>query len=174
MEHSAVHLVCGPVGAGKSTYAHELSSGGNAVVFSMDVWMAKLFAPDIASGTTVQTMNPAWFAERVDRCEAVIYSMAAEVLRCGGSVILDLGFLRRQRRDTAYAFAARHGSPAVLHYVTAEAEVRRNRVARRNEQRGQTYTMEVTPQMFDFAESVFEVPQSEELAGARMVFTDRE
>lgn len=150
------------------------SSGGSAVVFSMDAWMAKLFAPDIAPGTTVQAMNPAWFAERVDRCEAVIYSMAGEVLRCGGSVILDLGFLRRQRRDTAYAFAARHASPAVLHYVTAEPEVRRSRVARRNEQRGQTYVMEITPPMFDFAESVFEAPEAEELASARVVFTDRE
>lgn len=174
MGNSTIHLICGPVGSGKSTYARKLSSDNAAVVFSMDAWMAKLFAPDIALDTTLQTMSPAWFAERVDRCESVIYLMAAEMLRCGSSVILDLGFIRRQRRDTAYAFAARHNCSVMFHYVTAEPDVRRNRVASRNKQQGETYSIEVTPQMFDFAESVFEAPGAKELAGAKVILTDSE
>lgn len=174
MENSTIHLVCGPVGAGKSTYARKLADDSAAVVFSMDAWMAKLFAPDIASGTTLQTMDPAWFVQRVDRCESVIYAMAAEVLRYGGSVILDLGFIRRERRDTAYAFAVRQNCAVLFHYVTAEPDVRRHRVASRNIQQGETYAFEVTPQLFDFAESVFEAPAARELAGANVVSTDSE
>lgn len=134
--------------------------------------MSTLFTPDIALDTTLQTMNPTWFAERVDRCESVSYLMASEVLRCGGSVILDLGFIRRQRRETAYAFAARQNCAVLFHYVTAEPGVRRDRVMSRNKQQGETYSFEVTPHMFDFAESVFEAPEAKELAGAKIVLTD--
>ncbi len=168
-KQSSINLICGPVGSGKSTYATQLGEQLDAVVFSMDEWMAKLFQPDIPEGTTVNSMTPEWFAERVDRCESMIYAVAEAVLRRGRSVILDLGFIRKARRKKAYDFATNLGIAYTLHYVNTEESVRRMRVDQRNRFGGSTYAFRVTPEMFDFAERMFEAPTSEELGNARIV-----
>ncbi|MFM8941474.1 MAG: AAA family ATPase, partial [Phenylobacterium sp.] len=41
-----LHVIFGPSGAGKSTYAADLARRERAVVFSIDDWMARLFAQD--------------------------------------------------------------------------------------------------------------------------------
>src|SRR5687768_55420 len=41
-----VHLVLGPVGAGKSTFALELARSSGAVRLTLDEWMTELFRPD--------------------------------------------------------------------------------------------------------------------------------
>ena len=43
---STVHLVFGPQGAGKTTHARALAARIGGVRFSIDEWMAQLFAPD--------------------------------------------------------------------------------------------------------------------------------
>jgi antitoxin VapB len=58
-----VHLICGSTGAGKTTYALQLSDRVGAVRFSIDEWMAALFWMD-----TPQSLDPAWSMERVERC----------------------------------------------------------------------------------------------------------
>ena len=50
--------------------------------------------------------------------------------------------------------------------MTASAEARRARVADRNVVRGEGFAIEVTPEMFDFIEGVFEAPDADELTGA--------
>jgi hypothetical protein len=42
-----VHLISGPVGAGKTSYSRKLASEHNAVVFSIDEWMQNLFGGDL-------------------------------------------------------------------------------------------------------------------------------
>lgn len=133
--------------------------------------MARLFQPDVSSDVDLKTMNPAWFSDRVDRCESMIYATSAQILSAGGVVILDLGFIRKVRRDTAHDFASRNGFQAQWHYVTAEQAIRQQRVEQRNEQRGPTYAAAVTPRMFAFAEMVFEAPDAEELVSAKFVRT---
>jgi predicted kinase len=165
-----IHLICGPVGAGKSTYANQLATTLRGVVFSIDEWMAALFQADISPDTSVQTMNPAWFSERVDRCEAMIYHTSAKLLRAGGVAILDLGFLRRARRDKARDFATAQALAAKLHYVVAEVDVRRQRVVARNEMRAPG-TFSVSPEMFAFAEHIFEALTDDELLYATSVHT---
>lgn len=162
-KESAIHVICGPVGSGKSTFANELADRINGVVFAIDEWMAELFQPDISEVTTVANMNPAWFAERVDRCESMIYRVAEAVLRTGRPVVLDLGFIRRMRREKAYEFAKRLDTRPALHYVTESESVRRGRVESRNLQKGSTYAFHVTPEMFAFAEQMFEPPAVDEI-----------
>ena len=41
-----VHLIEGPVGAGKSTYASALARRTNGVHIALDEWFAALFSPD--------------------------------------------------------------------------------------------------------------------------------
>src|SRR3954468_4040892 len=85
--------VLGPLGGGKTTYAHAFAGREKAVAFILDDWMARLFGPDMP-----EPLEYEWMLERVGRCEAQIWATAAGVLAAGTSVILDIGLMRRADR----------------------------------------------------------------------------
>lgn len=158
---ATLHAIFGPSGAGKTTYAHAFARRERAVAFILDEWMARLFAPDMP-----EPLEYEWMIQRVQRCEAQIWSTAAAVLATGTSVILDMGLMRRTDRDRVREIAEGAGLPLQFHYVTASPEVRRARVAERNVVRGENFAIKVTPDMFEFVEGIFEVPDAPELQGA--------
>jgi predicted kinase len=158
---ATLHVIFGPSGAGKTSYAHAFSRRETAVAFVLDEWMAQLFAPDMP-----QPLEYEWMVERVARCEAQIWSAAAGVLATGTSVIFDIGLMRRADRARVREIAEAADLPLQFHFVTAPTEVRRARVAERNVIRGENFAIEVTQDMFEFIEGVFEPPEPAELAGA--------
>jgi len=158
---ATLHLIFGPSGAGKTTYAHAFARREKAVAFILDDWMARLFGPDIP-----QPIEYDWMLERVGRCEAQIWSTSAAVLATGASVILDIGLMTKADRARVREIAEGAGLPFQFHYVTASQETRRLRVAERNVVRGENFAIEVTPELFDFIEGVWEAPDEQELTGA--------
>jgi len=156
-----IHLIFGPSGSGKTTYAHALARREGAVAFVLDEWMARLFAPDMP-----QQVEYDWLVERVGRCEAQIWSSAAAVLAAGTSVALDLGLMRKIDRARVREIVEAVELPAQWHYVTAPESVRRARVAERTQAHNQALALQVTPDMFEFVEGVFETPDPAELEGA--------
>lgn len=161
-----IHLVFGPQGAGKSTYSRALSENGKATHFSIDEWMVRLYGPDLP-----QPMNFGWIMARVKRCEAQIWATANAVARNGGNVVLDLGFMKAASRAEFKGMAQQCGLECQLHYLSAPRDIRRSRVLTRNVEKGDTFSLEVTPMMFDFMEDQFERPSDEELACAVVVET---
>lgn len=157
---ATLHAIFGPSGAGKTTYAHGFARRERAVAFILDDWLARLFAPDMP-----QPIEYAWMIERVQRCEAQIWSTAAGVIAAGTSVIFDIGLMSKADRQRVREIAEETGLPLQFHFVTAPAEVRRARVAERNVIRGENFAIEVTPAHFDFIEGVWEEPDAEELVG---------
>jgi predicted kinase len=158
---AVLHVIFGPSGAGKTTYAHAFARREKAVAFILDDWMGSLFGPDMPTPLEYE-----WMIERVQRCETQIWSTVAGVLATGTAVILDIGLMRRADRARVREIADGAGLEVQWHFVTADTETRRARVAERNEIRGETFAIEVTPAHFDFIESVFEAPSEDELAGA--------
>jgi predicted kinase len=158
---ATLHVIFGPSGAGKTTYAHAFARREKAVAFILDDWMARLFAADMPEPLVYE-----WMVERVGRCEAQIWSTAAGVLAAGTPVILDIGLMRRSDRARVREIAEAAGLTVQWHFVTASPEVRRARVADRNVVRGESFAIEVTPEHFEFIEGVFEPPGTDELAGA--------
>ncbi|MBI1197446.1 MAG: AAA family ATPase [Phenylobacterium sp.] len=158
---ATLHVIFGPSGAGKTTYANTFARREKAVAFILDDWMARLFAPDMP-----QPIEYEWMIERVQRCEAQIWSTAAACLAAGTSVILDIGLMRRADRARVREIAEAAELPLQWHFVTASAEARRARVAERNVVRGENFAIEVTPELFDFIEGVYEPPEPAELDGA--------
>ena len=158
---ATLHVIFGPSGAGKTTYANAFARREKAVAFILDEWMARLFAADMP-----EKIEYDWMVERVGRCEAQIWSVAAGVLAAGTPVILDIGLMRRADRARVREIAEATGLPLQFHFVTASTETRKARVAERNVVRGENFALEVTPEMFEFVEGVFEPPTPEELDGA--------
>lgn len=156
-----LHVIFGPSGAGKTTYAHTFARREKAVAFILDDWMARLFGPDMP-----QPLEYDWMVERVGRCEGQIWSTAAAVLATGTSVIFDIGLMRRADRARVREIAEAAELPLQFHFVTASKEHRRARVAERNMVKGEGFAIEVTPELFDFIEGVYEAPEPAELDGA--------
>lgn len=157
---ATLHVVFGPSGAGKSTYAQGLARREPAVHFAIDDWMARLFSADMPDPLEFE-----WMMDRVARCEAQIWSTAAAVMAAGTSVVLDLGLMRRTDRARVAEIARVCELPVQFHHVTAPRDVRRARVLERNEVKGESFSIVVTPQMFDFMEGVYEAPDAAELEG---------
>lgn len=57
------------------------------------------------------------------------------------------------------------------HYIKAPLDLRKNRVLKRNNEKGETYSFEVTPGMFDFMEAEFQIPREKELKKAIIIDT---
>jgi predicted kinase len=164
---ATLNLVFGPIGAGKTTYAHALARREGAVAFVLDEWGARLFGPDVHG-----PLDFGWMLERLGRCQALIWSTATAVLAAGTSVVLDLGLMRREHRERIRKLAQEAGLSMQWHFVDAPQEVRRARVAGRNETKGETFAREVPPEMFDMIEAMYEAPEPEELEGAVLSVTD--
>lgn len=161
-----VHIVFGPQGAGKSTYSKKLSKEVSGVHLSIDDWMWTLYGADLP-----KPMNFKWIMQRVERCEQQIWDSALKILNCGCDVILDLGFTKRAKRQLFATMASEHKISTQVHFINAPHALRRKRVLERNVEKGDTYSFEVTPGMFDFMEGEFDRPTDSELQDALVVDT---
>lgn len=154
----AVHLVVGPVGAGKSTFATRLARDHQAVRLTLDEWMARLFRPDRPASDVV-----AWYVERAARCVDQIAAVAEAITATGVPVVLEIGLLRREERARFYRRVAAAGRARVVHVVDAPRDVRREWVARRNVERGPTFSMVVPPEVFELASDLWAPPDEDEI-----------
>lgn len=157
------HLIYGPTAAGKSTYARKLATEVNGVRFAIDEWMHAMFAVDVP-----QRLDMSWVMPRVARCQEQIWCVAQQILGSGTDVVLELGLLRKIDRASIKAKVEQAGHLAVFHFVDAELPVRRQRVLQRNAEKGETYSFDVTPGMFEAMESYFERPTTGELSSAHL------
>lgn len=166
-----IHLVCGPIGAGKTTYALDLAEKERAIRFSEDEWLDKLFVPDAPKGLLAEPMQVvgAWAAPKYDRCRGQIWLVCQQLLNNNVSIVLDGAAANKEQRDKIRKKASDNNVGFQLHYVTAPAEVRRKRVFERNITQGATYSLEVTPAMFEHTEAFFSPPVDEELSGAVLI-----
>ena len=163
------HLVCGPTGAGKTTYGRALAEVEGAVRFSIDEWMTALFWMDAGD-----PFEPAWAMERVQRCAAVIWRTAVEVMASGVPCVLEIGLTSAEARARYAGLARAAGLPVRLHLVEAPVDERWARVRARNAEAGPggQLPFELTREMFDFVETMWEPPSAAELAACDGVRVD--
>ncbi len=168
-----IRLVCGPIGAGKTTYAMALAEQTRSIRFSEDEWLAKLFVPDASEGLLEQPMQVVgeWATERYLRCRSQIWLVCKQLLSNNISIVLDGAAANQSQRDAIRKKAIDHSVDFQLYYITAPSTVRHKRVFERNQHQGCTYSLEVTPAMFEHTENFFEPPIGEELENAIVVQT---
>jgi len=143
-----IHMICGPVGAGKTTYSIALAQELGAVRFSIDDWLSGLFFPDKPDPLTYD-----WAIARAKRCEARIMAVSQAILALGTDVIWDMGFMETDQRTRILDDVANTPYAVRLHALDAPADIRRARVRQRNIDMPEGYVMDVTDEMFDFMES---------------------
>jgi predicted kinase len=160
-----LHLVVGPVGAGKSTFALRLCREHKAVRMNLDEWMAQLFGPDRPEDGAL-----AWYLERSERCLAQIWTIATRILDAGGNVVAEVGLIQESDRRRFYARVEDEGIPLTVYVLDAPRRLRRERVKRRNLEQGETYSMVVPPSVFEHASDRWEPPDDAECEGRDIRF----
>lgn len=158
-----LHFIAGSTGAGKTIYANRLADEIGGVAFAVDDWMARLFWPDSAV-MTGGAIDPAWAMERVERCAAMIWSVAVDVARAGTPVLLELGFTTAETRSRYAAMAAEVGLGVQLHFVDVPADERWRRVEARNASASGPLDFPIDRAMFDYVEGMWEPPSAAEMA----------
>lgn len=153
-----IHLLIGPVGSGKSTLARALCREHQALRLTLDDWMARLFRPDRPATDVIP-----WYVERAARCVDQIWEVTQSALEAGTDVVLEIGLIRREERASLYGRVDAAAAALEVYLVDAPREVRRARVARRNRERGETFSVEVPPDFFELASDLWEPPSPQEL-----------
>jgi predicted kinase len=153
-------MICGPIGAGKTTLARRLAEEHRALRFSLDEWVMQLFGSEAPASMVFE-----WWAERCKRCSARIWSICEGLLLKDVDVVLDFGFPSVAHRQEYRYRALQIGATVHLHIVTAEADVRWKRVQARNRDQSDTFALVVTEAMFAGSEAWWEPPSDEERTG---------
>ena len=148
-----VHVIEGPVGAGKSTFAASLAPRVEGVHIALDQWFARLFSPDRPEGNFVP-----WYLEHKDRLLELIWDHSRCILASGTDVILELGLIQRQQRVEFCQRIRDDGFQLAVYILDAPRDIRRERVRLRNTEKGPTFSMVVPDHVFDIASNMWEPP----------------
>ncbi len=162
-----LHLIIGPVGAGKSTFARALGRHHRAVLLILDDWMAQLFGADERPATG----RIEWYLERRDRCLEQIWKLATALCAVGTRVVLELGLIRRDERAAFYRRVDDAGHDLTVYVLDAPRSVRRERVMRRNQEQGETFAQVVPLEFFELASDLWEPPDDEEVSERSIRYT---
>ena len=161
-----LHLIVGNTGAGKTTYANALKKEIKGIVFSIDTWNKTLFLEDKTA-----TDGLDWFLERIERAETLMESLILQLKDIEVPVILDIGLSKFSHREKFRVFAKENNLNVKLHFLNVPKKVRKQRVLKRNTEKGATFEFEVSEANFEFMETWFETPTEKELKQS-IIITD--
>ncbi|MCC7364016.1 MAG: ATP-binding protein [Dehalococcoidia bacterium] len=147
------HLVCGFIGAGKTTFAREIEAETGAIRITKDEWVVRIFGRGIASD--------AEFEDYDSRVTELATELAFKLLEAGVDVILDEGYWTRDHRDSIKEKVASAGAKPVLYWVDCPVELMRERTVKRSSGPS-TDSFEIDEEMFDRYLRYWEPPTAAE------------
>ena len=118
-----VYLICGFIGAGKTTFAKKLEEKTGAVRITKDEWSICLIGND----PTIDGYEE-WDTKIIELSRDVAFQLAEK----GIDVIIDEGFWAKEQRDELRRKIDAIGAKAVMYYVETPIETIRDRVVERN------------------------------------------
>ena len=145
---ASVHLICGKICVGKSTFAHALANEKSAVILSCDEIMTLFPQPE----------GDEAYAAVSAKVKAYLLQKAAEIVSSGTNVILD--WQKAERAKTA-AYFARKAIPTAWHYLDIGQAQWQERIARRNAVPGPS-DYYVDEGLLQKCVRLFEAPDAEE------------
>ena len=118
-----VYLICGFIGAGKTTFAKKLEEKTGAVRIVKDEWSIRLIGND----PTIEGYAE-WDSKIIDLSRDFAFYLAGK----GMDVIMDEGFWEKETRDEMRKRAGAIGANVVMYYLDTPIETIRERVVGRN------------------------------------------
>jgi len=118
-----VYLICGFIGAGKTTFAKKLEEKTSAVRITKDEWSISLIGND----STIDG-----YAEWDTKIIELSRNVAFQLVKKGIDVIIDEGFWEKEQRVKMKNRIEALGAKEVLYYLDTPIETIRERVVGRN------------------------------------------
>lgn len=126
--------------------------------------MSDLFWMDQAPGEDAH-----WALERTARCENRMIKTCLQLSQIGVPSILDIGFVNLKWRQKTYAALDVAKVPFEVHFLDVDRATRWERVQKRNNEKGESYCFEVTEEMLDFMDKVYDPLDPEEMSGELII-----
>lgn len=149
---STVYLLCGFIGAGKTTFAKKLEARTGAVRITKDEWLIQMVGND----PTIAGYE-AFDSRMCGLSRDVAFQLAAK----GIDVILDEGFWEKDQRDEMRRRTAEAGARAVMYYLDTPIDTIRERVARRNTTPAKD-SFAISAELLDFYLQYWQPPDEDE------------
>lgn len=119
-----LYLLCGKIGAGKSTLARRLASRPSTILISEDHWTSTLFADQLKTIEDYQRLSA--------RLRAAMAPHIVDILRQGLSVVLDFPANTVRQRTWMRSLIAETGMTHELHHLDVPDAVCKQRLRQRN------------------------------------------
>ena len=147
------YVICGFIGAGKTTFARKLEKETGAIRITKDEWVIKIFGNKITSDKNF---------EKYDKnITALATDIAFKILKSGGDVIIDEGFWVKSQRDDIKKRISEVGAKPILYYVECSVEKMRERVVARTKTPPED-SFEISEEMFDIYLKYWQPPEEDE------------
>jgi predicted kinase len=147
-----LHLLCGKIGAGKSTLAKQLAARPATLLISEDHWTSTLFADDLK---TIED-----YGRLSARLRAAMAPHIVDILRQGLSVVLDFPANTVRQRAWMRSLIGEAKVPHELHHLDVPNEICKQRLRQRNA--GGEHPFQVSDAEFEQFTAHFVPPGPEE------------
>jgi predicted kinase len=134
------YVICGFIGAGKTTFARKLEKETKAIRITKDEWMIRIFGNKVTLDKN--------FEEYDKNIIELTRNFAFKILASGGDVIIDEGFWAKSERDDIRKKILSIGAKPIFYYVECPVEEIRNRVVNRSKN-PPLDSFEINEEMFD-------------------------
>jgi len=147
-----VFMISGQIGAGKTTYAKILEQKYDAVRFTPDEWLVKLYTDEIP----MESFDTYYY-----KCCELSWSVAKKFIMRNIDVVLDFGFwLKKERDDYKNRIELAGGMPELIHVKTDEILIQ-ERLKHRNLLLPEG-TVYISDEMYTYFSKFFEPPTEHE------------
>ena len=147
-----LYLLCGKIGAGKSTLARSLAARPATLLISEDHWTSKLFADDLKTIDDYSRLSA--------RLRAAMAPHVIDILRAGLSVVLDFPANTVKSRDWMRSLIVEAKVPHELHWLDVPDAICKQRLRERNA--SGEHPFQVTDAEYEQFTSYFAAPGTDE------------
>ena len=146
-EKPIAHLICGFIGAGKTTFSKKLQKETRALRFTKDEWIIKIFGNDPSSIDQ--------FDKYDERVKELSFDVAFECLKAGNDIIIDDGLWIRGDRNKMRKRVEKVGATPVFYYLKCSFDTMKKRTLNRNKKTSKD-TFNIDEKMFESYKKYFE------------------
>jgi len=119
---ATIHLICGFMGFGKTTFSKKLAKELSAVRLTHDEFMVDLYGRDLSDSE---------FHAKYGLVDDILWKLAKKIINAKTNVIMDYGFWTKETRQKVQQRALQITPDVVWHQLVCDIDVAKARILKR-------------------------------------------